>query len=383
MKTIKLYDDNAYLTVFFANVLSCEKTEGGYAAVLDKTLFFPEEGGQSADTGTINGVQVTDVQIKDDVITHIVQSEISGNVIGKIDWEPRFDKMQQHTGEHIVSGLVHKLYGYDNVGFHLGNDDVTFDFNGPLTREQLDKIELLANEIIYKNVPVFTYYPDDPAALEYRSKSDISGPVRIVEIKDADMCACCAPHVKSTGEVGMIKLLEAGSYKGGVRVHLACGRRAVTDYQTKFYNLGIIATALSSGKNNAAEFFTKYQSDVAQLKSQLSQLKKATLELKANAVQKTDGDIVLFDKMDIGDLRTYVNYLQQNHNGMCAVFIENENSGYNFVIASKKGDLKDLADTFRKTLNARCGGSDVMIQGSVTATKDEIKKIMEQTTSLA
>lgn len=378
MKTIKLYDDNAYLTEFCANVLSCEKTESGYAVILDKTVFFPEEGGQSADTGTINGVKVLDVKLDGDTIIHYVGSEVSGEVVGKIDWDSRYDKMQQHTGEHIVSGLVHKLYGYDNVGFHLGDDDVTFDFNGPLTREQLDKIELLANEIIYKNAPIFTYYPDDPTTLEYRSKTDIAGAVRIVEIKDADMCACCAPHVRSTGEVGIIKLLEAQSYKGGVRVHLACGRRAVLDYQTKFYNLGVIATALSSGKNNAAEFFAKYQSDVEQLKLQLSLCKKANLELKAKMVENTDGNLVLFEKMDTQDLRSFVNALDGKYGGLCAVFSENAGGGYNFVVASKTVPLRELADKFRKAFGAKCGGSDVMIQGSVSANEEEIIKIVEQ-----
>ena len=377
MKTIKLYDENSYLTEFCANVLSCKKTERGYAVILDKTLFFPEEGGQSADTGTINGVKVLDVKLDGDTIIHLVETEISGEVAGKIDWDARYDKMQQHTGEHIVSGLVHKLYGYDNVGFHLGSDDVTFDFNGPLTREQLDKIELMANETVYKNLPVYTYYPDDPSTLEYRSKTDIAGAVRIVEIKDADMCACCAPHVKNTGEVGIIKLLEAQSYKGGVRIHLACGRRAVLDYQTKFYNLGVIATALSSGKNNAAEFFAKYQNDVADLKAQLSLCKKANLELKAKMIEGTDGNIVIFDTMDAGDLRGFVNSLEGKYGGLCAVFGKNE-SGYNFVIASKTVALKEVADTLRKTLGAKCGGSDLMIQGSVAAAEQDIRKVVEQ-----
>ncbi len=378
MNTVKLYDDNAYLTEFCATVLSCQKTERGYAVVLDKTAFFPEEGGQSADTGTLGGAKVLDVQIKDDVITHYVENEISGNVEGKIDWDVRYDKMQQHTGEHIVSGIVSRLYGYDNVGFHLGEDDVTFDFNGPLTREQLDKIELMANDVVYKNAPIFTYYPDDPTTLDYRSKSDISGAVRIVEIKDADMCACCAPHVKNTGEVGIIKLLEAQSYKGGVRIHLACGKRAVIDYQTKFYNLGVIATALSSGKNNAAEFFAKYQDDVANLKMQLSECKKANLNLRADAVQKTDGDIVIFDDMDAGDVRGFVNLLDGKYGGMCAVFAVNQNGGYNFVVASKSVALRAVADKLRQNLGAKCGGSDIMIQGSVNASEKEIKEIMGQ-----
>lgn len=379
MKTIKLYDQNAYLTEFYAKVLSCQKTERGYAVILDKTAFFPEEGGQSADTGTLGGAKVIDIEISGDTIIHYVESSLSGDIECKIDWESRFDKMQQHTGEHIVSGIVNRLYGYDNVGFHLGDDDVTFDFNGTLTRGQLNEIELLANEAVYKNADIKTYYPADPSSLSYRSKTDISGDVRIVEIVGVDMCACCAPHVKTTGEVGIIKLLEAQSYKGGIRIHMACGRRAVRDYQIKFDNLAVIAAALSSGKNNAAEFFAKYQDDVTNLKAQLSQIKKKNLELKAELVCKTDGDIVIFDgSIDASDIRNFVNALDGKYSGICAVFVPSQNGGYNFVIASKTQPLKELAQKLRQSLGAKCGGSDAMIQGSVSAAEDEIRKMIEQ-----
>ncbi len=377
MKTIKLYDNNAYETEFLATVLSCNKTENGYDVVLDKTCFFPEEGGQASDSGVIGDAKVTHVRIEGDVITHTTDKAVSDKVACKINWDERYDKMQQHTGEHIVSGIVNKMYGYNNVGFHLGSDDVTFDFDGPLTRDQLNQIELIANDVIYKNVSVKGYYPTDPSALEYRSKTDIEGAVRIVEIEGVDLCACCAPHVKTTGEVGIIKLLEAGSYKGGVRVHLACGKRAVADYQTKFQNLETIATALSSGKNNAAEYFTKYQQDVADLKAQLSKTKAELLTLKAMTVTAIDGNIVLFeDGLEGGDLRNFVNALSDKYTGICAVFSEKNQGGYNFVIAAKNDKLNDICNGLRKQLGAKCGGNDKMIQGSVSAHKEDITKIV-------
>lgn len=377
MKTIKLYDNNAYETEFLATVLSCNKTENGYDVVLDKTCFFPEEGGQASDNGVIGDAKVTHVRIEGDVITHTTDKAVSDKVACKINWDERYDKMQQHTGEHIVSGIVNKMYGYNNVGFHLGSDDVTFDFDGPLTRDQLNQIELIANDVIYKNVSVKGYYPTDPSALEYRSKTDIEGAVRIVEIEGVDLCACCAPHVKTTGEVGIIKLLEAGSYKGGVRVHLACGKRAVADYQTKFQNLETIATALSSGKNNAAEYFTKYQQDVADLKAQLSKTKAELLTLKAMTVTAIDGNIVLFeDGLEGGDLRNFVNALSDKYTGICAVFSEKNQGGYNFVIAAKNDKLNDICNELRKQLGAKCGGNDKMIQGSVSAHKEDITKIV-------
>ena len=378
MSTIKLYDDNAYLTEFTANVISCEKTDNGYAVVLDKTAFFPEEGGQNCDKGTLGDACVSYVSLKDGVITHFTDKQLSGEVFGKIDWAPRFDKMQQHTGEHIVSGIVFKKYGFNNVGFHLGDDDVTFDFDGMLTRAQLDEIEREANGVIYNNVRVLTGYPDNLADIDYRAKLDLTENVRIVEIEGVDKCACCAPHVKTTGEVGIIKLLEAGSYKGGVRIHMACGMRAVKDYQIKFDNLATISTALSSGKNNAAEFFKKYSDETMTLKAQLSQCKKEILSLKAQLVDKTDGSIILFEEdMDGGMIRNFVNMLEGKYARVCAVFAKKAENEYNFIAASDVVKMREIAADMKTELNARAGGSDKMIQGSVLADRERIEKFFE------
>lgn len=375
MKTIKLYDNDSYMTEFEATVLSCEKTDRGFAVVLDKTAFFPEEGGQNADSGTLGGAKVSYVSIKGGVITHYTDCELSGQVTGVIDWQPRFDKMQQHTGEHIVSGIIFEKYGFNNVGFHLGDDDVTFDFDGMLSREQLNEVEMLANEAIYKNLPVKASYPDNLAELEYRAKLDLTEDVRIVEIEGVDRCACCAPHVSTTGEVGIIKLLEAGSYKGGIRIHMACGKRAVADYQIKFDNLATIATALSSGKNNAAEFFERFAADTNELKQSISMYKKYILELKSQLVQKTDGNIILFEQdMDGGMIRNYVNSLQGKYGGVCAVFVKKAEGGYNFTAASDSIAMREMANNMRDALGARAGGSDKMIQGSVSATREQIEE---------
>lgn len=376
MKTVKLYDDDSYMTEFEATVLSCEKTDRGFAVVLDKTAFFPEEGGQNADSGTLGGANVCYVSIKGGVITHYVDSELSGTVKGVIDWAPRFDKMQQHTGEHIVSGIIFEKYGFNNVGFHLGDDDVTFDFDGMLSREQLNEVEMLANEAVYKNLSIKASYPDNLNELEYRAKLDLTEDVRIVEIEGVDRCACCAPHVKTTGEVGVIKLLEAGSYKGGIRIHMACGKRAVADYQIKFDNLAVIATALSSGKNNAAEFFERFAAEINALKQSISLYKKYILELKSQLVQKTDGNIILFEEdMDGGMIRNYVNSLEGKYGGVCAVFAKKaKGCGYNFTAASDTVAMREIANKMREELGARAGGSDKMIQGSVSASREQIEE---------
>ena len=238
--TEKLFYRDSHLKEFTAEVLSCEKRDGHYEVELDRTAFFPEGGGQYADTGVLDEMQVCDVQEKDGRIFHIMKDRservseyftAGRRVSGRIDWEERFMKMQQHTGEHIVSGLVHARFGYNNVGFHLGSEDCTMDFNGAVTKEELQEIEQEANRAVWKNLPVQVLYPteEELASMDYRSKIEIEGQIRIVVIPGYDVCACCAPHVNNTGEIGMIKLTGVQRYKGGVRVTMLCGVRALLD----------------------------------------------------------------------------------------------------------------------------------------------------------
>ena len=226
--TEKLFYSDSHLREFTAEVVSCEKRDGHYEVELDRKAFFPEGGGQYADTGTLDEMQVCDVQEKDGRIFHIMEDKseqipeyftVGRSVSGRINWEERFMKMQQHTGEHIVSGLVHARFGYNNVGFHLGSEDCTMDFNGIITKEELQEIEREANRAVWKNLPAEVLYPteEELASMEYRSKIEIEGQVRIVVIPGYDVCACCAPHVKYTGEIGLIKLTGVQKYKGGVR----------------------------------------------------------------------------------------------------------------------------------------------------------------------
>ena len=222
MQTRKLYYESAYTRQFAARVLSCEKADGGWAVSLDATAFFPEEGGQSADTGTLGGTMVLDVRERDGVVTHLTDAPlpVGETVEGELDWAARFRKMQDHSGEHIVSGLVHARFGYDNVGFHLGTDGMTVDFSGELTRLQLDEIEDAANAVVWADKPVAACFPsaEELKTLDYRSKLDLTENVRLVTIPGVDVCACCAPHVSSTGQIGVIKLLDFMRHRGGTRI---------------------------------------------------------------------------------------------------------------------------------------------------------------------
>ncbi len=370
--TIKLYDENSYLKDFEANVVDCREYKDGYRIILDKTAFFPTEGGQYFDQGKIANMPVTDVFLEGDDVVHVVPYPACGMCKCEIDFDKRFDKMQQHTGEHIVCGIVHKLYGYENVGFHLGDDDVTFDFDGYLSWDQLYEIELLANKAVTDNRKVMAYYPENPESLIYRSKLEISENLRIVEIDGIDMCACCAPHVKETGEVGYIKFTDAYSYKGGVRIHLACGQRAVKYAQTVRQNAVYIAKELSAKPDNVAEFFKKYQQDIANLRTSLSNVKKDLITIKAKSVENQENIILFEDDIDAKLLQKFVGELEDKYRGICAVFCGDDQSGYNYVIASKNKNLRDFIKEFNAVLSGKGGGSSQMVQGTLRALKSEI-----------
>ena len=236
--TRKLYDENSHLSSFDAAVRSCVPVHDLWQIVLDQTAFFPEGGGQGADTGMLNAARVLDVQEMGGEIVHITDTPLTpGEMVhGKLDWEKRFRRMQEHSGEHIISGLVHKLYGYRNVGFHLGDETVTMDYDGELTREQLSELEWLANEAVWKNVPITAVYPPEDVlqTIEYRSKLELTENVRIVTIEGYDVCACCAPHVSHTGEIGAIKIIDSMRHRGGVRLTILCGVDALRQYRMLF-----------------------------------------------------------------------------------------------------------------------------------------------------
>ena len=238
LPTKRIFDEDAYITEFEATVLSCTECEKGFEIILDQTAFFPEGGGQYPDKGTLNRTEITDVQEdKEGVIRHFSEKGIPAGekVYGKIDWEQRFDFMQQHSGEHIFSGLAHKKFGATNVGFHLGYDETTIDLDVPLSEKDVLELELLANKAVYKNLPIEISYPSEEEleVLPYRSKKKLSGKIRIVTFPGYDICACCGTHVKQTGEIGIIKLTAFQNYKGGTRLFMLCGKRAFKDYQNK------------------------------------------------------------------------------------------------------------------------------------------------------
>lgn len=381
MKTIALYDDDSFATEFSAQVVSCEEVEGGFKIVLDQTLFFPEQGGQTSDIGSLGQVNVTDVQIEDDVIYHFCDKPIEAGqkVIGTIDWNHRFGNMQQHTGEHIFTGLAHNLYGADNVGFHLSDNTVTLDLNIELSEEQVRLIERTGNEIIAKDLPVKAYFPDEAtlAATDYRSKKEIAGAVRLVEIEGVDICACCAPHVKTTGQVGMLKVVSYGKYKGGTRVYILCGLRALEDYNRRMDLLAKSYQQLSCSEEDLPGRIAGIIDENKQFKYKISQIKADILMNQIVKYPSELSDVTIFtEDLDAKTMRDGVNALVERHEGLCAIFSGDDEEGYNFVIGSKTRDCSAIAAGLRELLGAKGGGSKQMAQGSVQATRSAIEQTM-------
>ena len=397
-ETIKLYDSDAYATEFEADILSCEPNKADdkhFDIILNQTLFFPEEGGQSPDMGILGGYRVVDVQIKNGVITHTVdtsagdccetekEAELAAgvHVQGKIDWQHRFYNMQQHSGEHIFSGIVHSRFGFENVGFHLSDSVVTMDFSGVLSPEDIAEVEHEVNVAISKNIPIEVTYPsrDELAQLEYRSKIEIEGQVRIVTVPGYDVCACCAPHVKRTGEIGMLKVMNYQNYKGGVRVSILCGFRALEAFRQKCDIISELMGIFTTNQEAIVDNVTKLKAVNQSLKSELGTAKSALLDYKVAELPTDTDNAVLFEcGIDTNTARNCVNALVEKYSGFSAFFMGNDEEGYSFIIGSKNADCNTVAAALRNKLDARGGGKPVMVQGSVKAAKSEIEEVLKE-----
>ncbi len=377
--TEKLFYEDSHMITFSAVVMTCKKVGDFYEAVLDRTAFFPEGGGQYADTGLLDGIEVLDVQERQGIIYHMMKAQLAEGkeVVGMIDWEERFSKMQQHSGEHIVSGLVHAMFGYDNVGFHMGKEAITMDFNGSISKAQLRDIEEKANEAVVKNLDIQVIYPskEELSAIKYRSKIEIDGQVRIVIVPGYDTCACCAPHVKKTGEIGLIKLVGIQNYKGGVRVSMLCGFRALADYHEKAESVKQISNLLSAKEEEIAGEVSKLKKELSVQKSKIAELQKKILECKVNAIAEGQAAEILFEEELEGSApRELMNLLLQKKAGVAAVFAGTECKGYRYVIGSKCVDVRPIANRLNKRFEGRGGGKPEMVQGSLVGKELEIRE---------
>lgn len=376
MNTIRLYYENAYTRSFDAIVQDCRERRDGFALALNRTAFNPEGGGQAGDTGTLGALRVTDTHEADGIVWHYTDAPlpVGTSVHGELDWAERFRKMQNHTGEHIVSGLVHAKYGFNNTGFHLGDDGCTIDLDGELTRAQLDELEELANAAIWDNRPVTARFPDpdELRTLTYRAKLDLTENVRIVTVEGIDACACCAPHVARTGEIGQIKLLDFMRHRGGVRIWLKSGSDALRDYRARYTASAAVSGLLNLPQTDIVRGTEKLLSQRDALKTELTGLKLRALEEQAAALSATDGHLVLFADTDDAGMRILANAGMEKCSGICAVF-SGRDGGYQFVMGSLHRDMRSFTREIREPLNARGGGQEHMISGRCAADRNTLE----------
>jgi len=375
--TEKLYDLDSHLRDFNARVISCRQEGERWALTLDRTAFFPEGGGQAADTGFLGPVRVLDVQEADGGILHFTDGPlpVGETVCGKLDWLQRFRRMQNHSGEHILSGLVHARYGYRNVGFHLGDGDVTVDFDGELNREQLDDLETAVNLVIGENVAVTCRYPsgEELASLDYRSKLELTENVRLVRIEGYDLCACCAPHVSRTGEIGSLRILDFMRHRGGVRLYMLCGLDALEDARMRYQATLAISGLLSVPQEDTPAAVERTLRELEGTRQALAEEKRRWLKLRADALPVTETNLCIFEEdLDPVSLRELVNAGMEKTPGICAAF-SGADGAWKYIIGSRTVDLKSLSKEINEAIGGRGGGRTEMIQGSCTADRRQIE----------
>ena len=380
MDTVKLYYENAYTQDFTAVVESCEAVKNGFAVTLDRTAFYPEGGGQPADHGTLGEARVLDVHEKDGVVTHLCDRALSegAEVSGRIDWARRFDHMQQHSGEHIISGLLCSTFHCDNVGFHMGADVVTIDYNAPITWEQALEVERRANAYIWADHPIRIWYPsaEELAALPYRSKKDLTGAVRITEFPGADRCACCGTHVASSGQVGLLKLLSCQKFRDGVRLELLCGQRALDCLAAGWEQARQIGQALSVKPQSAFAAVSRLQEELLSLKEKAARLEEADFAHTAAQYRGAGSVLHIAEPLDGDGARRLCDAIAKAAGGRCAVFA-GQDGDYRYAVIESGGDLRQFIKDMNTALHGRGGGRDGFAQGSAACTAEEVRAFFQ------
>lgn len=372
-----LYYQDSHLQTFTAKVASCQLVAEGFSVVLDQTAFYPEGGGQPCDLGTLNDVNVLDVREKNGTIIHTCDQSLEPGttVTGQLDWTRRFDHMQLHSGEHIISGIAHQLFGYDNVGFHMGADMVTIDFNGDLTPDQVVLLEEKSNQAVWANTPVQVLYPSPETleTLDYRSKKALSGQVRLVEFPGSDRCACCGTHVKSTGEIGIIRLFSCVKFKGGVRIELLCGRRCMMYLQKIYDQNHQISNLLSAKPLETASAVHRLSDTLNDAKNVIVQLENQSFAQIAKTYAGTEPALIFAENLSADGVRRLATAVAETCQNRVAVFSGSDQDGYSYAISHVGGDLRSWSKELNNSLNGRGGGKPEFVQGSVKANKSKIE----------
>ena len=377
METKKLFYVNSHLSRFSARVIGCTAGNRGYEVILDATAFYPEGGGQAADTGILGGVRVLDTRERENAIVHLCDGALTvgETVEGVIDWRPRFDRMQQHSGEHIVSGLIHSRYGYHNTGFHMGSEVTTIDFDGVIPAEDLPELERAANEAVWRNLEVKCWVPapEELDTVTYRTKRALPWPVRIVEVPGFDTCACCGTHVAFTGEIGLVKLFSAIPFRGGTRMEMACGRQALMLLNEAYDQNRLVSQAFSAKIGETGEAARKMNELLAAQKYRITGLEMRIFRTIAEGYAGK-GNVLHFEEgLDNVAVRELADAIAQGCGGTAAVFSGSDEEGYAFCLVTRQGDLRQLGKDMTKALNGRGGGKPNCQQGRVSADRKTIE----------
>ena len=376
MEVKKLYYADSHLKEFSAVVTGCEEVKGGWAVTLDATAFYPTGGGQECDLGILGGARVLDVKEQGENILHLCDTplEVGAEVTGTIDWERRFDHMQQHSGEHLVMGQIYQKFGYHNVGFHMGGHLVTIDLDGPVTWEDLMEIERRTNQIICRNIPVKTWYPspEELPNVKYRTKKQLPWPVRIVEFGGEDVCACCGTHVKSTGEIGLVKFVSCVKFKEGVRIEMASGRRATELYQQIFEQNRQVSQTFSAKILETGAAARKFNDMLTQEKYRAIGLQRKIFGAIAQSYAGKERAVYFEADLQPGQVRELADAIAEKTD-TAIVYSGCDATGYSICILSKTQDTRALGKEVNAALNGRGGGKPGAFQGSLKATKEQIE----------
>ena len=376
MQTQKLYYDDCHLRRFTAAVLRCEKGEKGFLVILDRTAFYPEGGGQASDTGCLDTARVLHAYEEGEVVVHLCDQplEVGSEVEGVIDWDRRFDLMQQHSGEHMVSGIIHARYGAHNTGFHMGADCITIDFDTEIPAGDLAGIEAEVNAAVWQDLPIRCWVPspEELPSVAYRTKKALPWPVRIVQIPGVDSCACCGVHTAATGEIGLVKLLSCVRFRGGSRIELLCGKRALDYLNTVWHQNALVSHAFSAKPTETGAAAQKVNELIAQQKYRIVGLENQVFEAIANRCRGKENVLLFQPGLDSQGVRRLADLAAQEVSGTAAVFSGEDGPGYAYALVSRSADLADLCRSLNQTLSGRGGGKGGFCQGSVRASKEQI-----------
>ncbi len=370
-ETRRLYHDDSYQVEFTARIIEKGKREQKPAVILDQTCFYPESGGQPQDRGWIDGVEVVKVFEEDGRVIHLLEKDIQAESIkGKIDWEIRFDHMQQHSGQHILSQSFHELLAAETLAFHLGEATSTLEMDlRKVSEEDLARVETRANEIIYQDreVKIHSLPEDKIGTLPLRRPPKKKGLIRVVEVSDFDYSACGGTHVRRTGEVGLIKILRWERIRDNLRFDFICGRRAFLDYLLKNRILRELSNRLTVHEQEVPSSIEKLFSDLKSQKSLIRKMRERIARYEAREIiEGAKGKILkkIFAEKTHEEVRSLALNIIRQGDFVILFGLKGEERGHLILACSEKLsiDMRELVPLVSPLINGKGGGRSSLVE---------------------